>query len=238
MCDAKPGVSIVIPALNEARGIRQTLLALQTGRGQSHEIIVVDGGSTDGTRDLCGPLADIVAQSVPGRARQMNAGALLASNKVYWFVHADTVVPEKAVTLVQQAIENSTKKNTCVWGRFNVRFDNESVVFQVLAWFMNRRSCITGIATGDQGIFVTRKVFEALGGYPDQPLMEDIELSRHLKKISSPACIQMPVVTSCRRWQENGTGKTVLLMWKLRLLYFFGVSAEKIAEHYRGNNNK
>jgi len=232
-----PGISIVVPALNEAQVIRNTLLALQNGRGDSHEIIVVDGGSKDGTPEVCVPLADIVVLSPPGRAVQMNNGAQLANHDLYWFVHADTIVPGDAIALIRDALGHSRKTTTTCWGRFDVRFDSKLSAFSVIAWFMNKRSCLTGIATGDQCIFVTRSAFDSVGGFPDQLLMEDVELSSRLRKISAPACIHMPVITSCRRWQQNGIVKTVLLMWKLRLAYFFGASPESLASLYRGSAN-
>jgi rSAM/selenodomain-associated transferase 2 len=193
-----------------------------------HEIILSDGGSDDRTVELAEPLVDRVVTSSPGRAIQMNQGAAVATGEVLWFLHADTIVPATAYIPLLSCLDGGTK----VWGRFNVRLSGHQAMFRLIEMMMNLRSCITGIATGDQGIFLLRHTFEQLGGFTQIPLMEDIALSKKLKKISRPACIKRKIVTSSRRWEKQGIFATILLMWRLRLAYFFGVSAERLAAKY------
>lgn len=224
-----PTVSVIVPALNEASTIAATLAPLQEARAFGHEIIVVDGGSTDGTPEHAGPLADHVVRSPAGRARQMNAGADVATGDVLWFLHADTLAPNGATESITAALSDDRR----CWGRFDVRLSGARWPFRVIETTMNLRSCLTQIATGDQGIFVTREAFEAVGGFPDIPLMEDIELSKRLRRRSPPACLRTRLVTSSRRWEQNGILRTVLLMWRLRLAYFLGASPAHLAERYR-----
>ena len=223
-------VSIIVPVLDEEAGIQATLANLRSACGPCDELIVVDGGSTDNTCDLAQPLCDKLGKIGKGRARQLNAGAALASQPVLWFVHADTTVPVNGSALVCDAL--SAKPAAC-WGRFNVRFTSSEMAFSVIAFFMNWRSRLTGIATGDQGLFVTRAGFDRANGFPDMPLMEDIDFSKKLKKQSAPICLTATVTTSSRRWEKNGVLRTVLLMWKLRLLHFVGVPVERLARQYR-----
>jgi len=220
--------SIVVPTLNEGPGIKQTLTSLASWRRDGHEVIVVDGGSQDETVACATPLVDCVVESERGRARQMNAGAARAKGDVLLFLHADTSLPDEAQTLIVSKISAQRP-----WGRFDVRLSGSQKMFRVIERLMNWRSCLTGIATGDQGIFVLRSRFEALGGFPDQPLMEDIELSKRLKKQARPICIHIPLITSSRRWEQRGIFTTILLMWRLRLLYWLGVDANKLARLYR-----
>jgi rSAM/selenodomain-associated transferase 2 len=220
-------ISIVIPALNEAEIIVNTLLPLQAMRKRQVEIILVDGGSTDTTIQLATPYIDQLVESIKGRALQMNAGAEVAQGDALWFLHADTVVPDAGDQRILQALQEGA------WGRFDVRLSGERTVLRVVEWWMNQRSCWSGISTGDQGIFIQRKLFKQLGGFPQIPLMEDIELSRKLKKIAAPACIHTPLITSSRRWEERGVMRTILLMWWLRLSYWAGVSPQRIAHWYR-----
>ncbi len=222
-----PRISIVVPVVNEEAGIVAFLQALQTYRQRGHEVIVVDGGSRDATVALCEGLVDYLLNSAPGRARQMNAGAALASREVLWFVHADTQLPDSAEADIQRGLRDHH------WGRFNVRLSARGAIFSLIARLMNVRSCLTAIATGDQAIFVRRDTFVQLGGYADIPLMEDVELSRRLKRLSRPACIATPVITSARRWQHHGIWRTVLLMWRLRLAYFFGADPARLARQYK-----
>ncbi|MCU0842339.1 MAG: TIGR04283 family arsenosugar biosynthesis glycosyltransferase [Thiobacillaceae bacterium] len=219
-------LSIVIPARNEAIGIVATLAALQPLRAAGHEVILVDGGSRDGTLVLAAPFADRILTAPPGRARQMNAGAALAAGDLLLFLHADTRLPEGAAALVATALGTRT------WGRFDVRIAGRPWLLRGVAWMMNRRSRLTGIATGDQALFVRRAVFTAVGGFPDQPLMEDIELSRRLKRRGPPACQRERVVTSGRRWEEQGLWRTILLMWRLRFDYWRGVPVQRLAARY------
>lgn len=220
-------LSIVIPTLDEAEAIVATLSSLQALRAEGHEVIIVDAGSTDATVALAQALADRVLIGAPGRARQMNAGAAVARGDVLLFLHADTRLPEDAATAIEAAVLSR------IWGRFDVDITGRSRMLRVVAAFMNLRSRLTGIATGDQAIFVSEGAFAAVGGYPEQPLMEDIELSRRLKKLGAPACLRERVTTSGRRWETHGVWRTMLLMWRLRFDYWRGVPAARLAERYR-----
>ncbi len=221
-------ISIIVPVLNEATDIAATLDALAPLRAEGHEVIVVDGGSTDGTAALCRSRADRVVDAPRGRARQMNAGAAAAQRSVLLFLHADTQLPPAAARLVRGAVAHGA-----VWGRFDVRIAGGSAMFPVIARFMNWRSRLSGIATGDQAIFVRREAFERVGGFPEQPLMEDIELSLRLRAIAKPACLHACVQTSGRRWESRGVWPTVVLMWRLRWRYWRGVPADELAKAYR-----
>jgi rSAM/selenodomain-associated transferase 2 len=222
-------LSIIVPVLNEEAHIERVLGSLAALREGGVQVVVVDGGSSDRTAELAAPLADLLMQSARGRALQMNAGAQAASGDVLLFLHADTVLPDNAYSLVKEAL-NSTGSS---WGRFDVAIVGKPFLLQVVAWLMNRRSRLTGIATGDQAIFVRRDAFFAVGGFPQQPLMEDIELCARLRKLSHPACIRERVHTSGRRWEQKGVWRTIVLMWRLRLLYRLGTAPEKLARAYR-----
>jgi rSAM/selenodomain-associated transferase 2 len=223
------GISVILPSLNEADGIVEMLQTLQEMRGRGLEIIVVDGGSIDNTVALCRPLADRIIIAATGRAQQMQAGAALAHGSVLWFLHADSRAPREA----DRAIATALGVGNHHWGRFDVRFLRAGLLLSVVATLMNLRSRLTGIATGDQGIFVTRELFERVNGYPQIPLMEDIALSRRLKQHSRPACLNDKLITSARRWQTQGTLRTILVMWSLRLAYFLGVSPARLAQFYK-----
>ncbi|MGB8145581.1 MAG: TIGR04283 family arsenosugar biosynthesis glycosyltransferase [Chromatiaceae bacterium] len=220
-------LSLILPALDEAASIPATLACLQPLRALGHEVILVDGGSTDGTPTLAAPRVDRVITSPRGRARQMNAGAAQAQGEALVFVHADTHLPEGAGSLISDALQHR------LWGRFDVRIAGRPWVLKVIAALMNGRSRLTGITTGDQAIFVRRDTFAALGGFPDLPLMEDIALSRRLKRLGPPACLRQRVTTSGRRWESQGPWRTILLMWWLRFDYWRGVPAESLAGRYR-----
>ena len=220
-------ISIIVPTLNEAPGILSVLTPLQTLRRRGHELILVDGGSADGTVDLAIPLVDRVLVVGPGRAAQMNAGAALASGDALLLLHADTRLPAQAESLIRRALRQHR------WGRFDVHIQGRSRLLPLVAAMMNLRSRLTGIATGDQAIFVDRAAFETLGGVPDQPLMEDIELSRRLKTLGPPACLSERVVTSGRRWDSRGCLRTMLTMWRLRFDYWRGRSPKELALRYR-----
>jgi len=221
-------LSIVMPVLDEAAGITQALQALAPLRAAGHELIVVDGGSSDGTAALAMPGADQIVTSPRGRARQMNAGALRAQGDVLLFLHADTLLPEGAAQAVQRALAGGRR-----WGRFDVHISGSSAWLRVIAALMNTRSRITGIATGDQALFVERRLFNESGGYADQPLMEDIELSRRLRAVGPPACLRERVLTSGRRWESRGVWRTIWLMWCLRWRYWRGASPEALARAYK-----
>ena len=222
-------MSIIVPALNEADGIVDTLQALQDMRVRGVEIIIADGGSTDNTAAVGASLADRVIIAATGRARQMQAGAALARGSVLWFLHADSRAPRDADRTIAMAL-GSGKRH---WGRFDVRFPHAGLLLGVVATLMNLRSRLTGIATGDQGIFVTRKLFEHVNGFPQISLMEDIEFSRRLKRHSRPACLHEKLIASARRWQVQGVLRTILVMWSLRLAYFLGASPAWLAQFYR-----
>ena len=221
-------ISIIIPALNEGNDITSTLERLAPWRADGHEVIVVDGGSGDETIALARPLSDQVISCEPGRARQMNCGAALAQGDILLFLHADTQLPENGLLLILSALAAGE-----IWGRFDVRLSGQHPLFRVIEKMINWRSSFSGISTGDQAIFVLREQFEGIGGFPEQPLMEDIELSRRLKKIAPPFCIRTPLTTSSRRWEQRGIFATILLMWRLRFLYWLGVDASKLAKMYR-----
>lgn len=224
-------LSVVIPALNEAAGIAATLEPLQPLRAQGHEVLVVDGGSADGTAELARSLCDVLLTAPRGRAAQMNAGAAAARGDVLWFLHADTRADAAALTALSAALADPA----CIWGRFDVRLSGAHPLLRVVETLMNLRSRITGIATGDQGLFVRRAVFDRVGGFPDIPLMEDIALSRVLKRQVAPVCLRERLTTSSRRWERHGVLRTILLMWRLRFDYWRGVPPEHLAAHYRRN---
>jgi len=221
-------LSIIIPTLNEASTIAHTLQALQPLRSRDHEIIVVDGGSIDGTQALAAPLADHVLSASRGRAAQMNAGAAVANGQVLLFLHADTVLPDHADVMV---LMNLVARNRG-WGRFDVRLSGQPLLLRVVERMMNLRSRLTGIATGDQAIFMTRQFYDSVQGFPNISLMEDITISSHLKRLSRPICLRQRVITSSRRWEENGIVRTILLMWWLRFAYFIGVDPDTLKKQY------
>jgi len=222
-------ISIIIPALNEAGRITDLLARLQPLRERGHEVILVDGGSHDATVTAAAGLTDRIIAAPCGRARQMAAGAAQASHTVLWLLHADTRVPDHADALIASALQGST------WGRFDVRLSgrHRQPLLRVVGWLINRRSRLTGIATGDQGIFVSRQALDTVGGIPQLPLMEDVELSRRLRRLGRPACIAEPLVTSSRRWEQHGVWRTIALMWLLRGGYALGVSPLRLARLYQ-----
>jgi rSAM/selenodomain-associated transferase 2 len=219
---------VIIPVLNEAPIAVSALQALQPLRVAGHELVLVDGGSRDETVMLGRPLVDRLEVSAPGRARQMNAGAAVASGAVFWFLHLDTEVFPGAGGQIFDRLQASGKD----WGRFDVRLSGRHPLLRVVERLMNLRSRVSGIATGDQGIFVRRELFRNLGGYPEIPLMEDIALCRHLKRVGSPLCLRNRLITSSRRWERDGVLRTILLMWRLRLAYALGADPARLAEDY------
>ncbi len=221
-------LSIIVPVLDEAEGIDRALRALAPFRERGAEVIVADGGSHDRTLDLARPLADKAIAAPRGRAAQMNAGAAAAQGDVLLFLHADTALPPDADLMIREGLRDPSWK----WGRFDVRIDGRSYLLPVVAFMMNWRSLATGIATGDQAMFVTREAFAAAGGFPDVPLMEDIAISKRLKRIGRPLCLAVKVTTSGRRWDRHGAIRTILLMWRLRLAYFFGAEPNALARRY------
>ena len=212
-------LSVVVPALNESAGIRAALEALAPLRARGHEVIVVDGGSTDGTAQLAAGLCDRLLVTERGRALQMNAGARAASGQMLVFLHADTRLPARFVI-----------PESSLWGRFDVRIEGRHPLLRLVAWSMNLRSRLTGIATGDQAMFVRRELFP---GFPQIALMEDIALSRLLRRRGRPTCLRDKVVTSGRRWESRGVLRTIVRMWSLRLLYFLGAPPEYLIRFYK-----
>lgn len=225
-------LSIIVPLLNERAllpAVLPTILRLKQSHG-AVEWLFVDGGSGDGSVEYLQAQGLRVIASDAGRARQMNAGAAQASGAWLLFLHIDTLLSTEALTALRRHCEQWPPG----WGRFDVRIHGRSSMLKVVASMMNWRSRITGIATGDMGIFVHREVFAAVSGFPEQPLMEDIEISRRLKRTGRPHCLSQPVITSGRRWDEKGVWATILLMWRLRIAYFMGRSADDIARRYNG----
>lgn len=225
-------ISVIIPTLNEERTIAHTLSSLPMS--EILETIIVDGGSTDQTiptaEVFCAEGSNVRVVTAPaGRARQMNEGAKASRGDILLFLHADTLMPAEAGL----AIESALADPAVVGGRFDVTFDSRSALGTMISTFMNQRSRWSGIATGDQALFVRRRIFEQLGGFADIPLMEDIEFSRRLKRAGQTAALRQSVITSFRRWEQQGPLRTILLMWALRFLYWVGVSPQHLARFYR-----
>ena len=221
-------LSIIVPCLNEADGIAGTLSALAPLRARGVEVIVADGGSRDGTVERAAPHVDAVISAPRGRAVQMNAGAARARGEILLFLHADTLLPDSADSLIVEGLKRTRRG----WGRFDVTIAGRHPLLRVVERLMNLRSRLTGIATGDQAIFVTRSMFTAAGGYPEIALMEDIALSKRLKAYGPPLCLRHRLTTSGRRWEKHGVLSTILRMWRLRLGYWLGIDPAKLAVRY------
>ncbi|MDX8412503.1 MAG: TIGR04283 family arsenosugar biosynthesis glycosyltransferase [Mariprofundales bacterium] len=218
---------MVVPLLNEAAALPTLLMMVK--HLPVDEVLLVDGGSHDGSHALLAASGLRWIQSPAGRACQMNAGAALCQSDTLLFLHADTVINARAITLLRTTLQNHQIQS----GRFNIKFDSDAWPFLIIALMINWRSRISKISTGDQAQFVRRTLFNRLGGFPNQPLMEDIALSRQLKQVGGVACLKTTVTTSCRRWQQHGITRTVLLMWRLRWRYWLGASPESLAHDYR-----
>ncbi len=221
-------VSVVVPVLNEAAGMPRLIAHLKTLQEEGAEVLLVDGGSVDATVQLAHRAGFRTVNAPKGRALQMNAGAPQSKGAVLLFLHADTRLPPEGLALVEQALCAGR-----VWGRFDVRIAGRSKLLPVVAWAMNLRSRLTGIATGDQAMFVKRSAFSTVNGFPELALMEDIALSARLKRVSPPLCLRAKVETSGRRWDERGAWRTVVLMWRLRWAYWRGVPVAELARAYR-----
>ncbi len=219
---------IIVPVLNESAVLSQQLNEFDVLRAMGAQVLLVDGGSNDRTVQLARDAGFDILESVRGRARQMNAGARAAQSDLLVFLHVDTHLPRGALYQIEHHLNGKSS-----WGRFDVRIVGSSPWLKVISFCMNWRSRLTGIATGDQTIFMTREAFNKVGGFPEQPLMEDIEMSKRLKRLSPPVCLPERVVTSGRRWDQNGVWKTILLMWRLRWAYWRGVPASELARLYR-----
>ena len=222
-----PMLCIVVPVLDEAKDIASRLGELQPFRNRGARVVVVDGGSSDGTLAIAAGLADLAFVAPQGRARQMNAGAAACTADLLLFLHADTRLPHDTDALVRRATASGRH-----WGRFDVAIDSPRPLLRFVGAMINRRSRWTGIATGDQAMFVRQELFRRVGGFPDQPLMEDVALSKLLKRHGPPACLREQVMTSARRWERYGPWRTILLMWRLRAAYFFGADPLKLALRY------
>ena len=223
----RPALCIVIPVLDEAPTLAARLQALQGLRQRGARVVVVDGGSQDDTLAIASAHADLALLAPRGRASQMNAGAAAFPADVWLFLHADTTLPDNADALVRQATSGRFG-----WGRFDVRIDSPRPLLRLVSTMMNLRSRWTGITTGDQALFVRHDLFAQIGGFPDLPLMEDIAISRRLKRHGRPACLTACVTTSARRWERHGVWRTILLMWRLRAAYFLGADPKALAIHY------
>ena len=221
-------LSVVVPVLDDATALRDRSDELRGLASAVHEVIIVDGGSIDGSVEIARMLTRKCFSTGPGRSRQMNEGARRSSGDVLVFLHADTRLPEGAPCRLAQALADSH----ALWGRFDVRLSGEHWMFRVIEWAMNWRSRLTGIATGDQAMFVRKGAFERAGGFPLIPLMEDVALSRRLRRLARPVCLCERVVTSSRRWQRDGILRTVLLMWCLRFAYALGVDPARLHRVY------
>ena len=221
-------LSLILPVLNESARIVQQLQRLQCLRERGHEILVIDGGSHNDTAELAAVHADRVETWTASRSGQMNRGAEIASGELLLFLHVDTVLPDHADQLIDSACQASQRQ----WGWFDVRLSNSSFPYRLISRMMNWRARLTSICTGDQAMFVAKDLFHRLGGYPAIPLMEDIAMSKSLRRTGKPICIGSFVVTSSRRWEQYGLLNTVLLMWRLRLLYLVGVSPARLAKQY------
>ncbi|MCT0224917.1 TIGR04283 family arsenosugar biosynthesis glycosyltransferase [Synechococcus sp. CS-1328] len=224
----QPRLSVIIPLLNEARAVRQFGAAWQTMAASGAEVLLVDGGSEDGTLVLIQQLGLQVVAAERGRGRQLQAGAERSRGEILLFLHADTQLPADGLELVRRSLHSPH-----CWGRFDVRIDGQQRMLAVVAWAMNLRSRLSGIATGDQAMFMTREAYRQSGGFTPQPLMEDVDLSARLKALAPPVCLKAQVTTSGRRWERNGVVRTILLMWSLRLAYRLGVPASTLARLYR-----
>lgn len=223
----RPALCIVVPVLDEAPTLAPRLQALQTYRQRGARVVVVDGGSQDDTLEIARQHADLALLAPRGRAAQMNAGAAACPADVLLFLHADTVLPDSADVLVRRAT-----LGPFFWGRFDVRIDSPRPLLRLVSLMMNLRSRWTGIATGDQALFVRHDPFRQVGGFPELPLMEDIAISRALKRHGPPACLRERVTTSARRWERHGVWRTIFLMWRLRAAYFFGADPRQLAVQY------
>jgi rSAM/selenodomain-associated transferase 2 len=221
-------LSVIIPTLNEAEGIADTLAALAPMRTRGVEVVVVDGGSQDTTVALAQPLADQVIAAPRGRAAQMNTGAAQAHGDILLFLHADCRLPAAADRLITDGLNRAQK----TWGRFDVQLTGHSPLLRVVGALMNFRSRLTGVSTGDQGLFVTRTLFEAAGKFPQISLMEDVAITKQLKRYSLPLNLRHRMMVSGRRWEKHGVWRTVLLMWRLRLQYWLGADPGELAQHY------
>lgn len=228
--------SIIVPILNECDQVEQALARLAVYREQGWQLIVVDGGSHDGSEELAKPYADIVISSKRGRANQMNAGAALADSPWLFFLHIDTVLPDQPqsiVDLLPTQNDHANHDSHAIWGYFKLQLSGLSNVYRLIEWFINKRSFISKIPTGDQVMFFNKRLFDTFDGFADIPLMEDVEIAKRLRKSFAPKRLSLSVLTSSRRWEEQGVIKTAVKMWVLRFLFFMGVNPNRFAAWYK-----
>jgi rSAM/selenodomain-associated transferase 2 len=223
----RPALCIVVPVLDEAASLAARLQALDVFRRRGARVVVVDGGSQDDTLAVAREHADLALLAPRGRASQMNAGAAACPADVLLFLHADTTLPDNADLIVRRATLGAF-----AWGRFDVRIASPRFALRLVSAMMNLRSRWTGIVTGDQAMFVRQDLFRRVGGFPDLPLMEDIAMSRALKRQGPPACLRDRVTTSARRWEHHGVWRTIFVMWRLRAAYFLGADPRELAIQY------
>ncbi len=223
--------SVIVPVLNEAHHLPRLFKHLKLQNTLAYELIVVDGGSHDESVALSTYFADHVQPAPRGRASQMNTGAELAKGDTLVFLHADTLLPPMALL----AIEQNLAKRKYQWGGFDVRLSGKHLLYRIIERMMNLRSRISGIITGDQVMFVRRATFQAVGRFPNIPLMEDIAMSKRLKRQSPPAHIPLRVLTSSRMWEDNGILRTITKMWALRLAFFLGLNPHTLVKYYYRN---
>lgn len=221
-------ISIIIPVFNEEEFLEQNKDVLKSYITEENEVIVIDGGSQDNSVHVANQIGCKTFVTKPSRGYQLHFGALQSTNELLLFLHVDTELPTNALTIISEVLAPNNKH----WGCFEVCFSNSKLIYQIIAWFMNKRSCLTGIVMGDQAMFAKRESYFITGGFPDFPIMEDIQISKQLKKITSPVCLTNKVITSSRKWESQGVLKTIFKMWSLRLLFFFGLSPEKLAKLY------
>ena len=221
-------ISFIIPTLNEETFLNEQKAFFSLLIDEGHEIIIVDGGSKDNSLNIAKILGCKTISTKPSRGFQQHIGAEISINEILVFLHADTSLPSSALNSIKQALSMPNMK----WGRFNVAFTNRKFIFKIIAWFMNKRSCLTGIVSGDHTLFVKREIYFDCGGFSDIPIMEDIDISKKLKKCSKPVCLTDKVITSSRKWEKNGVLNTIFLMWCLRFLFYIGIPAEKLAKYY------
>jgi rSAM/selenodomain-associated transferase 2 len=219
-------ISVIVPVLNEEKSIAPTLIELQ--RLKPDEMIVVDGGSSDETREICQRFGVAFYLSRPGRAVQMNFGAHRATGDVLLFLHADTRLPPSAFDDIRAALQDQK----VLGGRFDLQLDDARPMLKLIGFMISLRSRLSKVGTGDQAIFVRREIFQELGGYPDIPLMEDVAFSRALKHRGAVACLRSRVVTSARRWEVDGIWRTIFKMWTLKTLYLLGISPVRLKRYY------
>ena len=221
-------LSIIIPTLNEEKNLSVQQCFLSNLLQEGHEIIIVDGGSADKTNSFADKFGFKSTVTKASRGHQLRTGAQMSSHETLLFLHADTYLPVDSINLIQESLSNSNKS----WGRFNIKFNNKKIIYRVIAFFMNRRSCVTSMVTGDHAMFMRKDTYIKCGGFSDLPIMEDIDISKRLKKISGLICLKSEVVTSSRKWEQEGIIKTIFKMWLLRLFYFFRISPEKLVKLY------